>query len=345
MAGRSPVEDARHAVDQDALESEPLDAARKLVVVDQLRIAKDAWGRAEDVGHSLSVSRYLERELVPVHDRAQRMVIRLTEELHAPRRGERLEALEHVGRVGRELVDDRSGQAEGHRERSGRPGEHIGEQPIRRPVALVGDTPDDLGVLGVVEVGGAIADTDIEDRERTEPVRLVDLEVEADGGHQAVPARTRSYNPAMRSPAWVQLHRSIDAWLRSVSVSRRCACSSAAMIRSATCCTFQKSTSSTSRASSLTPAPRLTITGVPARIASSAERPNGSDTDGMTNTSAIAKSRFASSDVTSPAKTMLAPISRPATCSMSRGRISPSPATTNNTSGRRDSTQRAASTK
>ena len=108
------------------------------------------------------------------------MVERFAEELHAAGLGQGVEALHDFRGVGFELFDGGAGHGDREAEAAPVSSDQIEEQAVGGNVAMFGDAFDEAGVEVVVKVGGV----GIEDGVLAEAERLVDLEVQAYGGHE-----------------------------------------------------------------------------------------------------------------------------------------------------------------
>jgi hypothetical protein len=178
---RPPAEHVGGPFGQRRLEPERLHERRDRVAHDQLRVPEDSWPLAKEPLDQIPMQRDLFPELGGVGERREAMIVRLAEELDAAGRDQRTEAFQRVARVRFELLDQRPAQRHRDFERAVRLGDESSEQRIGRDVASLGDTPEDVGVLLLVEVARAVAD--VEHPERAQPIRLVDLEVAAHVSH------------------------------------------------------------------------------------------------------------------------------------------------------------------
>lgn len=107
------------------------------------------------------------------------MVVRLGEELDAAGLGQTLERLQDIWSVHAALVEEHTGKREGDAELR-MIAQHGEEQRIRRQIALLGYLPKYRAVLLIIEVISRF--TDIRDSEVSQTERLMNLEVETDGG-------------------------------------------------------------------------------------------------------------------------------------------------------------------
>src|SRR5690348_9329188 len=87
---------------------------RQVVVVDQLRVAKNPRLLPEQLLDQLPVLLHLRPELLARVEKRQRMVIRLGEELDAAGLVQLVKQLQHVRRILTELLEDHAGKAEGN---------------------------------------------------------------------------------------------------------------------------------------------------------------------------------------------------------------------------------------
>ena len=106
------------------------------------------------------------------------MRIGLADELHAACGGQGLEAVEHLGGVGLELLYHGAGEGECHLELLAAGGYHLQQELVHGQVAPLGHTAED-GPVGEVIVIVMVVSY-IEETVLSETVRLMNLKIYAD---------------------------------------------------------------------------------------------------------------------------------------------------------------------
>ena len=179
--GAAPVDDLIRALREDGPEALFLGDIRDIVVVDELRVAE---GRGRDVEvflHEAVVLIDLGPELVHGEEKGQGMGVGLGKHFHAARVHELLEALEHVRRELHHLIDEDAGEGEAHLEGAVMPLYLAVEKVVHGQVALLGHLAHDGTVRLVILVNMVV--TNVEEGIMTQTVRLMDLEIKANGRH------------------------------------------------------------------------------------------------------------------------------------------------------------------
>ena len=100
-----PSQNVLGAFGQHRAEPHRSDHFADMIRIDQFGIAKSRGLYAEFLLHQRTVLLHLSHEFVPVGQRRQRMRIRFGQELDAARTRQRLEAVQHFGRIHPELFD------------------------------------------------------------------------------------------------------------------------------------------------------------------------------------------------------------------------------------------------
>ena len=118
---------------------------------------------------------HLVGELLLGDQGSQGMVVGLAEELHTAGLGELAEALDDLGGIAVELLQDRTGDGEGQLEFPLVPGDRLEQELVHRQIALLRDALEDRAVGEIVVIVGVFAD--IEKSVKAQAGRLMDLEI------------------------------------------------------------------------------------------------------------------------------------------------------------------------
>ena len=117
-------------------------------------------------------------ELVHGEEEGQGMGVGLGKHFHASCVHELLEALEHVGRKLHHLIDEDAGEGEAHLKSAVMPLYLAVEKVVHGQIALLGYLAHD----GTVRLVNMVV-TNVEEGIMTQTVRLMDLEIKANGRH------------------------------------------------------------------------------------------------------------------------------------------------------------------
>ena len=162
---------------EHGLVAEGIDLLADGVAVNELRVAEDRRGHAEEFLDLTAVLDHLVEEFRRGGHRREGMVIGLAEELHATRLRQGAETVDHLRRIALELLQHRTGEREGHPELAAAEADLLQQERIHREIALLGDAAQDGPVGKVVIVVGVLPH--IEETVQAQPGGLVDLEIHA----------------------------------------------------------------------------------------------------------------------------------------------------------------------